>query len=253
MAAAPDPKEILRSTREKENFQFITRLLISGGTSLLKEIFDSRCPPSQLPTILNSPLIEKQLKAAKLTRPEWHCLKPSPGVYGKSENFDITLLFRLLRTICNLTPPTKGWDAQPACTDHSLTDDLARIRYYRNSVYGHVNQGMEITDNEFLTLWQEISGALVRIAGQISPTRKAEWQIAIVRFLRDPLTVEDERNVQELDAWYKSDMDVKQSLKDLEVRTSLAFHTVLPSQAAQSFCSFSAMIPLSYDEMTCEC
>ena len=117
MAAAPDPGEILRSTSGKENFQRITRLLISGGTSLLREIFDSRCPPSQLPTILSNPATKNQLKAAKLTMPQWQSLCPSPGVYGKSADFDVTLLVRLLRTICNLTPPTTGWDALPASTD----------------------------------------------------------------------------------------------------------------------------------------
>ena len=38
MADAPDPDEILRSTSGKENFQRISRLLISGGTSLLRDI-----------------------------------------------------------------------------------------------------------------------------------------------------------------------------------------------------------------------
>ena len=218
MAAAPDPAEILRSTSGKENFQRMTRLLISGGTSLLREIFDSLCPPRNLPTILSNPATKNQLKAAKLTMPQWHSLCPSPGVYGKSADFDVTLLFRLLRTICNLTPPSTGWDALPLSADHSLTADIARIKYYRNSVYGHVNQGMAIGHSEFLTLWQEISEALVRIAGQISPTRKTAWQGAIAKYLTDPLTVEDERNVQELKAWYKSDMEVKKSIERVSER-----------------------------------
>ena len=85
---------------------------------------------------------------------------------------------------------------------------------------------MAIADDEFPTLWQEISEALVRIAGQISPARKTAWQIAIARYLTDPLTVEDERNLQELEAWYKSDMDVKsivevsERISHLEVRFS---------------------------------
>ena len=124
-------------------------------------------------------------------------------MYGKSEDFDITLLFRLLRSICNLTPPFTGWDAPPVTTDHRLTADIARIKYCRNSVYGNVNQGMTITDDEFSTLRQEISEVLVRIAGQISSTRKTAWQGVIVKYLTDPLTTEDERNVQELKAWYK--------------------------------------------------
>ena len=220
MAAPPDPEEILRSTSGKENFQRITRLLISGGTSLLREIFDSRCSPSQLPTILSNPATKNQLKAAKLTMPQWHSLNPSPGVYGKSADFDVTLLFRLLRTICSLTSPTTGWDAVPLSTDHSLTADLARIKYYRNSVYGHVNQGMAIRDSGFLTLWQEISEALVRIAGQISSTRKTAWQGAIAKYLTDPLTTEDERNVQKLKAWYKNDMEIKKSLDEVSERIS---------------------------------
>ena len=220
MAAAPDPDEVLCSTSGKTNFQRITRLLISGGTSLLTEIFDSIYPPSHLPTILSNPVTKNQLKGAKLTMPQWHCLCPSPGVYGKSADFDVTLLFRLLRTICNLAPPATGWDALPASTDHSLTADIARIKFYRNSIYSHVNQGMAITNDEFPTLWQEISEALVRIAGQLSPARKTAWQIAIAKYLTDPLTVEDERNLQELEAWYKSDMDVKKSIVEVSERIS---------------------------------
>ena len=208
-----DPDEILRSTKGKQNFQRVTRLLITGGTTLLREIFDQLCPPSNLPTRLQNPATEKQLKTAKLTKPQWDCLYPSPGVYGKSTDFDVTLLFRLLRTICSLTPPATGWDALPTSTDPSLEADLVRIKYYRNSVYGHVRQNMEITDNEFPRLWQEISEALLRICGQISPTKQTAWKEAIDKFLKDPLTAEDERNVEELMRWYRSDVEVKEYIE----------------------------------------
>ena len=223
MAAAPDPDaadEVLRSTSGKANFQRLARLLISGGTTLLREIFDQICPPSNLPTILKNPATVKNLKAARLTKPQWDCLYPSPGVYGKSTDFDVTLLFKFLRTICNLIPPATGWDALPASTDHSLAADLARIKYYRNSVYGHVNRNMEITDDDFPQLWQEIREALVGIAGQISPTKKTEWQEAIDNFLQDHITAEDERNVEELLRWYRNDMEVKESIEKLKVATN---------------------------------
>ena len=219
MAATRDPDEVLRSTSGKANFQRVTRLLIGGGTVLLREIFDQLCPRSHLLTMLKNPATEKKLKAAKLTKPQWDCLYPSPGVYGKSSEFDVTLLFKLLRTICNLTPPVTGWDALPISTDHSLPADLARIKYYRNSVYGHVDQNMKITDDEFPKLWQEISDALVRVAGQISQTKKTEWQGAIDNFSKDPLTAEDERNVDELLEWYRNDMEVKKSVDELRSTT----------------------------------
>ncbi len=224
MAAASDPDEVLHSTSGKSNFQRVARLLISGGTTLLREVFDQICPPSNLPIILKNPVTQKQLKAAKLTKPQWDCLYPSPGVYGKSTDFDITLLFKQLRTICNLIPPALGWDALPASTDHSLAADLSRIKFYRNSVYGHVNRNMEIADDfEFLSLWQEISGALVRIAGHVSLAKMHEWQKAIDNFLKDPLTAEDERNAEELLTWYRNDMEVKETMEKLEVTTHEGF------------------------------
>ena len=216
MAAAPGPDEVLHSTPGKANFQRVTRLLISGGTTLLREIFDIRCPPSDLPRILKNPATKKKLAAAKLTRPQWDCLYPSPGTYGKSEDFDVTLLFRLLRTICNLIPPSTGWDALPASTDHSLVADLIRIKYYRNSVYGHVDKHMEIRDDEFPSLWQEISKALLGIADQINTKKKDEWQKAVDKFLKDPLTAQDERNVQELLYWYRTDTEAKEYIKKLD-------------------------------------
>ena len=218
MAAASDPGEVLRPTAGNTNFQRITRLLIEGGTCLLREIFDAKCPRPRLLTILSSAAQKKNLfKTAKLTKPEQKCLNPSPGVYGELRGFDITLLFRLLRqrTLTGLAPPPTGWDVLPAVTDHSLTADLARIKFYRNNVYGHVVT-MEITNDDFLSLWKEISEALIRIAGEISQERKTKWQKDINDFLESPLTEEDERNVEELNRWYKADMDVKESIENVK-------------------------------------
>ena len=216
MAAALDPDEVLRSSKGRDNFQRLARLLISGGTVLLREAFDIKRPPSNLSTTLQNPATKKLLKAAKLTKPQWDCLYPSPGMYGKSIDFDITLLFRLLRTICGLIPPVAGWDALPASTDYSLEADLARIKYYRNSMYGHVTENMEISDDEFSVRWREVSEALVRVAGQISPAKAKEWKNAIGTFLKDPLTEEDKRHEQELRQWYQNDTEVKEYLEKVE-------------------------------------
>ena len=182
----------------------------------MREAFDIKRPPSNLSTTLQNPATKKLLKTVKLTKPQWDCLYPSPGMYGKSIDFDITLLFRLLRTICGLIPPVTGWDALPASTDDSLEADLARIKYYRNSMYGHVTENMEISDDEFSVRWREVSEALVRVAGQISPAKVKEWKNAIDTFLKDPLTEEDKRHEQELRQWYQNDTEVKEYLEKVE-------------------------------------
>ena len=84
-----------------------------------------------------TPAIKAQLRRAGLTQPERVCLNPSPGVYDRSNDFDITLIFKLFRTICGLAPPPRGWDVLPNGSDHSLVADLVRIKYYRNEIYGH--------------------------------------------------------------------------------------------------------------------
>ena len=210
-----DPDQVLASTDEKANFQRLTRLLISGGTRLLREIFDKYCPPSALPGKLRDSSIKRELRR-NLTRPERNILYPSSGFYGKSTDCDVTLLFRLLRkqNICSLSPPPGGWDKQPASGDRTLAADLARIKYYRNSLYAHVKETMDIKDDEFQSIWVEMRDAFVRIAGNLSSVKKKEWQGAIDTFSTSPLTAEDKRNVEELEKWYLQDMEIKKTIKE---------------------------------------
>ena len=212
--------EALRATDEKANFQRLTRLLIRGGLSLLKEVFDSIHPSHNLPAVLSNPAIKAQLQTLKrnrvLTRPEWNCLyNPSgPGTYGKSTDFDISLLCKLLRAICSLTPPITGWDNLPNSTDHSLGADLVRIRIYRNTIYGH-NHSMEMTNADFEKLWMEISEALLRIANSISSTKRDEWKKSIESFFHEPLTPDAQENVLQLRAWYRKEMETKDKVEEL--------------------------------------
>ena len=212
--------EALRATDEKANFQRLTRLLMRGGLALLREVFDSIHPPPNFPAVLGNPAIKSKLQTLKgkvLTQPEWDCLyNPSgPGTYGKSTDFDISLLCKLLREICSLTPPATGWKHLPNITDHSLGADLVRIRIYRNKIYGH-NHTMEVTDADFEKLWMEISEALLRLASSISSAKRDEWKNSIEKFFHEPLTPDAKECVDELRLWYLLDMDTKDKLEKLD-------------------------------------
>ena len=206
----------LHTTDEKANFQRLTRLLVCGGITLLREVFDSIHRPADLPLKLGDRHIHTQLKSLKkqnvINQREWKILYPSPGVYGKSTEFDITLLFKLFRNICRLTRPCTGWDSLPNSANLSLGADLARIKFYRNEVYSHSNY-MEISNAEFVDLWREISEALLRIAKKFSVSKKNEWKTSIDKFLRDPLTPDSAQSLAELQSWYKKDMDTKDMLE----------------------------------------
>jgi len=212
-------EKVLHATDEKANFQQLARLLVCGGITLLREMFDSIHPPANLSAKLNNPTTKRHLQHLRdhkkvITQLEWKRLYPSPGLCGKSTDFDITLLFKLFRNICGLSPPLSGWDTLPNITDHSLEADLVRIKFYRNEVYGHSND-MEISDAEFVDLWTEISEALLRIARRISSAKKDEWEKAVNKFLSEPLTPDADRSVTELKSWHKKDMDTKNEIKKL--------------------------------------
>ena len=220
MATGSSPSaahEALRTTHEKANFQRLTRLLMRGGLALLREVFDSIHP--HLPAVLGNPTIKSNLQTLRgrvLTQPEWDCLyNPPSGAYGKSTDFDISLLCKLLREICSLTPPATGWKDLPNITDHSLGADLVRIRIYRNKIYGH-NHAMEVTDPDFEKLWMEISEALLRIARSISSAKRDEWKNSIEKFFHEPLTPDAKECVDELRLWYLVDMDTKDKLEKLD-------------------------------------
>ena len=223
MATASSPSaadEALRTTDEKANFQRLTRLLMRGGLALLREVFDIIHPPSNFPAVLGNPAIKSKLQTLKgkvLTQPEWDCLyNPSgPGTYGKSTDFDISLLCKLLREICSLTPPATGWKDLPNITDHSLGADLVRIRIYRNKIYGH-NHTMEVTDADFEKLWMEISEALLRLASSISSAKRDGWKNSIEKFFHEPLTPNAKKCVDELQLWFLADMDTKGKLEKLD-------------------------------------
>ena len=222
--SSPSPAdEALSTTDEKANFQRLTRLLMRGGLALLRDVFDSIHPPANLPAVLGNPAIKSNLQTLRgrvLTHPEWDCLyNPSgPGTYGKSTDFDISLLCKLLREICNLTPPATGWKDLPNITDHSLGADLVRIRIYRNEIYGH-NHSMEITNADFEKFWREISETLLRIASNISSVKRDEWKKSIETFFHEPLTPDAKECVDELGLWYFIDMDTKDKLEKLDEKT----------------------------------
>ena len=220
MATGSSPSaadEALGTTDEKANFQRLTRLLMRGGLALLREVFDSIHP--HLPAVLGNPTIKSNLQTLRgrvLTQPEWDCLyNPRSGAYGKSTDFDISLLCKLLRATCSLTPPATGWDSLPNSTDHSLEADLVRIKFYRNKIYGH-NHSMEISNADFEKLWMEISEALLRIAGRISSAKRDEWKKSIEKFFHEPLTPDAKKCVDELRLWYLMDIETKDKLEKLD-------------------------------------
>ena len=200
--AAPSP---LASSVEKTNGNKLSRLLIDGGTTVLRNIFDSYHPPTNLAANLHAkyPILINLWRKKVLKKCQWEKLFPFGGGHPNSKNFDITLLFLLLTNICGLSPPPSGpWHKMPPASDTSRGANLARIKFYRNELYGHVAK-TGIPTPVFDVKWQEVSSVLVSLGLN---------QSEVDRLKREPC---GEDYISAVTEWMKNDEEIKFQLKDV--------------------------------------
>ena len=156
------------STKETTNYARLCRLLVDVGCHALRERFDQIHSPAGLYTLLSNPAVHATLDSLRKKRvlnpSQWGKLYPAIRSSVTSFNFDITLLMVLLRSICGLTPPATGWDNLPPATDLTVEADIARVKCYRNRMYGHASHAA-VDDVTFSTCWKDITDTIVRLGG----------------------------------------------------------------------------------------
>ncbi|XP_068731532.1 uncharacterized protein [Montipora capricornis] len=203
--AAATTSSPLASSVEKTNGAKLSRLLIDGGTTVLRNVFDRYHHSENLAAGLhaNYPTLNMLLKKKVLRTAQWDQLFPPGGVIPDSKTFDITLLFVLLTNMCGLCPPPLGWHIIPPPSDTSLEANLARVKYFRNELYGHVSS-TGVDTPTFNALWQDISAVLVALGLD-------QKEI-------DGLKAEhcgEEYYLEVLLDWAYSEEDIKSQLKDI--------------------------------------
>ena len=221
MASAPT---LATSSKETTNYARLCRLLVDGGTKALRYTFDKYHPPANLFNVLKAGSAEhstvQSLKKKKIINAtQWGKLYPSPPSYVTSKDFDITLLMVLLRNICGLTAPattaaatttpasTHSWDRLPPASDTTVEANIVRVKYYRNSVYGHAKQA-SVDDPTFNSLWMDIKAALVALGVDAA---------AITKLKTETMDPEMEKHYRELlKEWKKGEDNIKDQLDRME-------------------------------------
>ena len=203
------------SIKETTNYARLCRLLVDVGSQALRDTFDSIHPPAGLHHALTGHAHHATLQALytgrrRVINPiQWGKLYPTIPSSVSSANFDITLLMILLRNICGLHPPTTGWDNLPPPADTSKEANIARVKYYRNTVYGHASQA-SVDDATFNTFWQDISTALVALGG-------TSYGAAINKLKNECMDPDTEEHYRELlKQWKKDEDSIKDKLVEIE-------------------------------------
>lgn len=81
-------------------------------------------------------------------------------------NFDVTLLYKLIRNLCPGLKPTQGWGIKLNFNDTTIGDDIERIRIFRNKL-GHCKSS-NIPDSEFTNRWTELKIVIERLQKAMS-------------------------------------------------------------------------------------
>ena len=198
------------STKGTTNYARLCRLLVDIGTQALRDTFDAIHSPANLHTVLTGSITTLQpLRARKIINPiQWGKLFPAIPTSVSSRDFDTTLLVVLLRNLCGLTPPPTGWDVLPALTDLSHEADIARVKYFRNIVYGHA-ENASVDDATFNGYWRDIRDTLVRLGG-------VTYEAAINNLRNECMDPEVEDHYRDLlSQWKKDDDNIKEKLNEI--------------------------------------
>lgn len=208
MASAPPS---VASTKETTNFARLCRLLVDVGSQALRGKFDSIHAPGNLHAVLaGSKTTIQSLRKKRIVNPkQWSKLYPAVPSSLSSASFDITLTVVLLRNICRLKPPVTGWDTLPSPGDTSCEADIARVKYFRNTIYGHAEKA-SVDDATFQQYWHDIRETLVRLGG-------AQYAVAIDTLKTESMDPGLEDGFKDLlKEWKKDDDDIKDRLSEVE-------------------------------------
>lgn len=200
------------SSKETTNYARLCRLLVGVGTQALRDTFDKIHPPAGLHAALASqqPILQSLRKRRIINPMQWGKLYPTTASSVSSANFDITLLVLLVRNICSLSPPTTGWDSLPLVADTSIEANIARVKYYRNNVYGHANQA-SVDDITFDSYWKDISSALVGLGAG------ANYVNDISKLRTEGMDPDNEKHyVNLLKEWKRDEDTTKDKLGEVE-------------------------------------
>jgi hypothetical protein len=139
------------------------RLIVDGGTEALRNVFRG-IHSGNLQVVLtnNHGILSNLRRRRKIRQNQWDKLFPVSPSVPNINDFDVTLLSVLLRSICNLSSPPSGWDTMPIVSDTSTVADIIRIKLFRNEHFGHIHN-TAVSEVDFKKFWAEISPPLVRL------------------------------------------------------------------------------------------
>ena len=184
-------------TQEHLNHARLCNALVTVCADALREILLTQIPPGY-PNFYQLLLAkEAALRGMRQFRQEQiGILYPDPHnrYPGTVDQFDITLLYALIRNVSAVVPPGTGWGQPPDDNprDTSLGASVERIRRFRNTVVGH-SVDYKVDLRTFEDTWNEIRQTIDDIENVIGDKG---YEMALRERKNQAFTLEEARMLQ---------------------------------------------------------
>ncbi|CAC5423148.1 unnamed protein product [Mytilus coruscus] len=164
----------------KTNYARLGHAVQDELQNLLRELLVFKEPPH----LLDGHVHANQYLSKNLRPHEWAVIQGvQTNLYN---NVDVSLMYKIIRNLNLVPPPTRGWDNQihPMVSEITIGDDIERIRHRRNEI---VHRGNTKVDNSelanYFLLFKDIAGRFEmylckqnqELVSRISTLKPAVW------------------------------------------------------------------------------
>ena len=198
------------STTETTNSNRASRIILGPCTDQLRDVLRHRVPPTNFHHVIT----RNRSNLPRLTTPQRDLIIPRSGHYsGDYRDMDVSLLYLLLRNVCNIQPHSNGWGNTPDSSDTSLSASIERIREARNGVVHSASTVLAHT--EFNDLLHEIKMAVIAMDSFLGNSNK--YEKAVDFLLTETMDPEQDVFTQQLKKQVEED---KTAVAKLEKRVN---------------------------------
>lgn len=162
-------------TNEEKNFTCVLAASLQLTKQPLKDILASQIKPSDLKNRIKSSLTLLSGKH-QLTQEQKNICNPNSAACSIDyDEFDVSLLYKLIRNLCPSLKPTNGWGNAPGSADILIGDDIERLRIIRNN-YAHP-KSERIVEADFKAFLGDLKWIIKRIQSFLVCGKKYEQKL----------------------------------------------------------------------------
>ncbi|XP_062579236.1 uncharacterized protein LOC134241175 [Saccostrea cucullata] len=201
MATGPNPSG-------RSRFAKLGMAINEELTQACRDVLQMEVPPG---------LVYNKVKASSIyknIRPEQELRLIGAKTDGYKE-FDITLLYTLIRNICTKIPrPTKGWggNTMPSVGETTIGDDVERIRMIRNNMFGHISSA-----STSQTVFDDTWSIITDICQRLQTYTNKDYMSGLSNIQSQALEEEYETTViEKLKEDYKNNQSLMEKLSSVE-------------------------------------